>query len=120
LYAVNYMSMSFMIFFLPLNFPAVIALDGWGLRDGVLIGLILTVIGLWVKCLINQSFIFAIIGQTILAISQPFLMNAPAKVSANWFGERERVYATSASWVASLLGAASGYFMCSLFVSDAD
>ena len=44
--------MSFMMFFLPMNFPSVIALDKYGLRVGVVIGIVGTAIGLWIRCLV--------------------------------------------------------------------
>jgi len=49
---VNYLSMSYMLWFLPMNFLSVTALDKYGLRIGVCIGIVLTAIGFWVKCLI--------------------------------------------------------------------
>eukprot|EP00347_Sterkiella_histriomuscorum_P005469 403356498 len=107
-----------MIMYLPLNFPSVYALDKLGLRWGVLIGIALTALGLWVRCLINHSFAWVIVGQTILAIAQPFTYNAPAKLSANWFGEKERVYATSFGANASTFGIAAGFFLPSVFISD--
>ncbi len=63
------MSYSYMIMFVPVNFPSVAALDKWGLRFGVSFGIILTTLGLWLRCMINIDFWFAIIGQTILAIA---------------------------------------------------
>ena len=60
--AVNYLSMSFMMLFLPMNFPSVLALDKYGLRVGVLIGIFGTTAGLWLRCLIQQSFWFVIAG----------------------------------------------------------
>jgi FLVCR family feline leukemia virus subgroup C receptor-related protein len=53
LFIVNYMSFIFMIAFLPVNFPSVIALDNKGLRFGILTGIGLTVLGTWMRCLIN-------------------------------------------------------------------
>ncbi|CDW72822.1 major facilitator superfamily protein [Stylonychia lemnae] len=109
-----------MIAYLPVNFPSVYALDKWGSRYGVLIGIFLTTVGLWLRCLINYNFIWAIIGQTVLAIAQPFTFNAPAKISANWFGEKERLYSTSVAVNANTLGVAIGYFIPALFVKDQD
>ena len=114
------MSQIYMIAFLPVNFPSVAALDKWGLRSGLVIGISLTTLGLWLRCLINVHFAFVIAGQTVLAIAQPFIYNAPAKLSANWFGEKERIYATSIGANANLLGVAIGYFVPALFVGDND
>lgn len=62
MFTINYMSLIYMVMFLPVNFPSVTALDKWGLRYGVIIGIGLTVIGLWVRCLLNYTFISAIVG----------------------------------------------------------
>ncbi|CDW85706.1 major facilitator superfamily protein [Stylonychia lemnae] len=91
-----------------------------GFRYGVLIGIFLTTVGLWLRCLINYNFIWALIGQTILAVAQPFLYNAPPKISANWFGKKERLYSTSVAANANTLGVAIGYFIPALFVKDED
>ena len=63
------MTMSFMAFFLPMNIPAVIALDRFGLRVGILIGIFGTCIGLWIRVWINQSFTSVIVGQTVISIA---------------------------------------------------
>jgi cell division protein FtsW (lipid II flippase) len=47
-------------------------------------------------------------------------LNAPPKVSANWFGEKERIYSTAAGFCATLLGCAFGYLMSSLFITEED
>jgi hypothetical protein len=58
-----------MIMFAPLNFPSVFALDKYGLRTGVCLGIILTTFGLWLRCLINQGFWIVMVGQTVCAIA---------------------------------------------------
>jgi fucose permease len=50
---VNMMSYSFMVLFLPMNFPCVYVLETYGLRWGVLLGIVSTAVGLWMRCLIN-------------------------------------------------------------------
>ena len=56
----------------------------------------------------------------VLAIANPFTLNAPTKVSANWFGESERVVSTTVGAYANVFGIAFGYFFPSLWVSDMD
>jgi fucose permease len=51
-----------MIMFVPMNFPSVFALDKYGLRIGVCLGIVLTTVGLWLRCLINKSFWMVIVG----------------------------------------------------------
>ena len=60
---VNYLGMSYMIWFLPSNFPSVKGLDTYGLRKGLLVGIIGTTIGCWLKVGVNSSFWFVTIGR---------------------------------------------------------
>jgi len=51
-----------------MNFPSIFVLDDYGLRWGVTIGTILTIIGLWLRTLVNTSengFIWVIVGQIL-------------------------------------------------------
>ena len=103
-----------------MNFPSVIVLDKWGLRIGVIIGMFLTTLGLWLRSLVGVSFVYAIIGQTIMAIGQPFIYNAPTKLSGNWFPEKERIRSTSIGANANVFGAAVGCFLASVFFDEKD
>jgi hypothetical protein len=51
----------------------------------------------------------------VLDIAQPFLYNAPSKVSVNWFPKKERIFATSLGAYANIFGVAAGCFVPSLF-----
>lgn len=62
LLTINYLSMSYCLLFLPVNFPSTYVLDRFGLRIGVSTGILITVVGLWIRCLINKSFWFVIAG----------------------------------------------------------
>jgi len=105
-----------MIFFAPLNFPSVKALDKYGLRVGLIVGSCGTAIGLWVTCLINKSFIYVLAGQTICALASPFIINAPTKITSNWFAENERSFATMVGACANIFGICVGFFLPYLFV----
>jgi FLVCR family feline leukemia virus subgroup C receptor-related protein len=117
---INYLSQSFMLAFIPVNFPSVAVLDSYGLRAGVGVGMALTTIGLWLRCLMGESFTYAIVGQTVMAIGQPFLYNAPTKISSEWFPEGERIRATAIGAYANIFGVALGCFVPALFFSDDD
>ena len=62
LISINYLASSYMIMFVPMNFPSVFALDKYGLKIGVCLGIVLTTVGLWLRCLINESFWMVIVG----------------------------------------------------------
>ena len=117
---VNIISLVYMGVYLFVNFPSNYILDTYGCRVGVTIGTVLTFVGMWVKCLVNQSLWVCIVGQMIAAIGQPFLTNAPAKVSAHWFSEKGRVIATTIATVSNPIGVAVGFVIPAFFVNDSD
>jgi fucose permease len=45
-----------------MNQPAVWAIDRIGLKFGLKIGIVMTTVGLWLKFLINESFIYVMVG----------------------------------------------------------
>lgn len=72
------------------TFPAAYVIDTFGLRTGVCVGSILSLIGISLRLLINQSFAFVILGQIIAGIGRPFILNCQAKLSANWYSAKAR------------------------------
>jgi fucose permease len=87
LLTINYLTFSYCLWFIPMNFPSTYVLDKYGLKVGVMLGFAIQVCGFWVRCFVNKSFWFVLVGQTISAIGQPFTYNAPAKLTSNWFNE---------------------------------
>ncbi|TNV79343.1 hypothetical protein FGO68_gene10913 [Halteria grandinella] len=83
--------------------------------------MVLTTIGLWLRFLAPYyTFVYAIIGQTIMAIGQPFMYNAPPKISATWFEEDQRIMATSIGAYANVVGVAFGCFVPAFYMHDED
>ena len=107
-----------MVMYLPVNQPSVLALDKKGLKFGTCIGILLTTLGLWLKCLVNQGFVYVVVGQTIIAAGQPFLLNACSKLSANWFPEKDRLKSTAIAANSFIFGVSFGLFIPSLFVDE--
>jgi fucose permease len=118
--AVNTISLVYMGVYLIINFPSNYIIDKYGCRVGVTLGTLLTFVGMWIKCFVNSSFSICVLGQMIAAIGQPFLTNAPAKVSALWFSEKGRVIATTIATIANPLGVAVGFLIPAIFVDDSD
>mmetsp|Transcript_2582 Transcript_2582/g.3243 ORF Transcript_2582/g.3243 Transcript_2582/m.3243 type:complete len:122 (-) Transcript_2582:1004-1369(-) len=79
-------SLVYMAVFILANFPSNYALDVWGLRIGVIVGVTFTSVGMCVKALINKSFVWVIVGQMLAALGQPFISNAAPKLAAQWYG----------------------------------
>ena len=84
-FVINYYAFSYVAFCLILNIPSVYILDKYGLKVGVIIGMLLNVSGLLLRTLINYNLLFSILGQTLLAMAAPFVINSPSKFSKNWF-----------------------------------
>jgi FLVCR family feline leukemia virus subgroup C receptor-related protein len=82
---VAFIPMSYMIFFVILNFPSNWVIDVKGIKKGVVIGASLTFLGCLIRCLVKVGFGFVIVGQVFCAIAQPFLLNAPMKIAIRWF-----------------------------------
>lgn len=116
-FQVQFMSYSYMLFFLPFNVPSVIALERLGLRGGVLIGICLSAVGIVLKVFIDTSFGFVLTGQILLSIAQPFMYNAPAKVTGNWFPESERSLSTMIGTQMNVAGVVLGFLVPKIFVS---
>lgn len=62
-----------------------------GIRVAVIMGAVGTCIGAWIKVFsIGQDrFLVTFIGQTVVAVSQTFVLSLPARVAAVWFGQNE-------------------------------
>jgi len=111
-------SLLFMILFLPVGFPSEYAIDTWGPRTGLFIGASFTLVGGWLRCLIDINFHLVYIGQVLSAIGQPFFMNVPAKLGAIWFKPEHRTMATTVASIANPIGAAIGFLIPSFFITE--
>lgn len=106
-----------MLIFVPVNLPCTHITDKYGLRVGLLIGWTLQTIGIAMKTFLNRSFWYATVGQTIMAVGQPFTLNAPSKLSASWFPEDQRNMATMIMVNANVFGALLGFALPRVFVN---
>ena len=115
---VNLMSYSFMALYLPMNFPCVYVIEKFGLRWGIIGGIASTALGLWVRTLLNHDFMYALIGNIIMALGQPLLYNSPAQVTTNWFPKHERPMATMVGTQMNVLGIFIGFLLPSIFLDS--
>ena len=59
---ISAISLIYMAIFVITVFPSNVVLDKGGLRVGVLLGVFLTSVGMWIKCLINVSPYYVLVG----------------------------------------------------------
>ncbi len=87
--------------------------DRFGMRMGVLLGSLLTTVGLAFQCMINESLVWAILGHLITALAWPLLWNSHALVSSRWFNssESERILASGISSGATLAGSGLSFIL---------
>ena len=110
----------FIILFIPCIFPANYLIDKKGIAINVYIASATLLVGAWIRMLVNTNFNFLIAGQLLMAIGQPFMLSAPAKLAALWFGDNERALATTLGSLAAPIGAVMGFLLPLIFIGDDD
>lgn len=119
---VDSLSLVFMVAYIPCFFLASWCLDSVGLRFGLVVGALITAMGGVIRAgaITGDTFWVLFIGQTLCAIAQPFILNAPAKLAANWFPDGERTIATTLCVVANPIGVAIGFVIPPMMVGNTD
>ena len=112
------LSLVFMIVYIPMNIPAAMAIDKFGLKWGTGFGVILTGI-FGILRAVSTQYHWVLIFQIGCAIGQPFLLNSFTKVSTNWFPEEEKALATSLGTMFVLLGVLLGMLITPFLLSPA-
>ncbi len=102
--SIGLLSLIFMIVYILASFPASWVIDTYGIRVGVGIGAALTGIFGLVRGLVAPDYNLVLIAQIVIAIGQPFLLNAVTTVAARWFPVEERATATGLGSLAIYLG----------------
>ena len=126
-FAVNMLSLVFLIVYLPASVLTVYLTERYGLRAAILSGCGLNAIGGWLRfiaCYLpperGASFGLLLIGQLFGAVAQPFFTNLPARVSADWFTAGHRDGATVVGSMANPIGNALGSIIPALVVGSPD
>ncbi|XP_013188527.1 uncharacterized MFS-type transporter C09D4.1 isoform X2 [Amyelois transitella] len=115
---VYWTSMIFMITYIPLIFPGSFLLDRVGLRITTIIGAFGTCAGAWLKVFSvpQDMFWLGFLGQTVVAVSQVFILNVPPRLAAVWFGADQVSSACSVGVFGNQLGVAVGFFLPPMLV----
>uniref|UniRef100_A0A8C5T1B6 Feline leukemia virus subgroup C receptor-related protein 2 n=1 Tax=Malurus cyaneus samueli TaxID=2593467 RepID=A0A8C5T1B6_9PASS len=90
-FAIDWLSMSYMLIYIPLLFPVAWLLDKRGLRLIAVAGSALNAVGAWVKLgsLKPHLFPVTVLGQVICALAQVFILGMPSRIASVWFGSHE-------------------------------
>lgn len=110
---INWLSMVYMVAYVPLIFPATWLLDTRGLRLTALLGSGLNCLGAWVKCGSVKQHLFwvTMLGQILCSVAQVFILGLPSPVASVWFGPKEVSTACATAVLGNQLGTAVGFLL---------
>ncbi|KAM4690009.1 choline/ethanolamine transporter FLVCR2 isoform 2-T2 [Rhinophrynus dorsalis] len=111
--AIDWLSMSYMLAYIPLLFPVAWLLDTRGLRVIALTGSGLNCLGAWIKTGSARPDLFAVtlFGQLVCAVAQVFILGMPSHIASVWFSPSEVSTACSIGVFGNQLGVAIGFLL---------
>jgi len=113
-------SMAGVVVYIPMALPASYIIERYGLRMAINAGVIITIIGAWMKVLIMEGFWLVILGQVIMSLAQPLIGNGITQVSNTWFAPAERAIATTVANIAAPAALIFAYLIPTAFVKNQD
>jgi len=106
--AIGLLSLSFMVVYILISFPASWVIDKYGIRAGVGLGAILTGAFGLMRGLVGNQYAWVLLAQVGIAVGQPFVLNAITTVAARWFPTKERATASGLGSLAVYVGILAG------------
>lgn len=120
---VNLTSLVYMITYIPFIIHASLMLERVGLRYAICLGVTGTALGSIIKFEFGNSpttfsFWGLMAGQTVVALSQLYIISIPPLIAAVWFPDHQVSTATGIGVFGNQLGIALGFIVPPLLVSD--
>ncbi|XP_038582466.1 feline leukemia virus subgroup C receptor-related protein 1 [Micropterus salmoides] len=117
---VDWLSIVYMVVYVPLIFPATWLLDWKGLRLTALLGAGLNCVGAWLKCasVSPERFGVTVTAQVICSVAQVFILGLPSRIASVWFGPREVSTACATAVLGNQLGVAIGFLLPPVLVPN--
>uniref|UniRef100_A0A2K6U884 FLVCR choline and putative heme transporter 2 n=1 Tax=Saimiri boliviensis boliviensis TaxID=39432 RepID=A0A2K6U884_SAIBB len=119
-FAIDWLSMCYMLTYIPLLLPVAWLLEKFGLRTIALTGSALNCLGAWVKLgsLRPHLFPVTVVGQLICSVAQVFILGMPSRIASVWFGANEVSTACSVAVFGNQLGIAIGFLVPPVLVPN--
>lgn len=116
---VNWTSIIYMVLYIPFIFPGSYLLEKLGLRLAIIIGICGTCLGSWIKVasIDPERFYLGFFGQSVVALSQVFVLSVPARLAAVWFGPDQVSSACSIGVFGNQIGVAAGFVIPPMIVT---
>ncbi|XP_023696718.2 heme transporter FLVCR1 isoform X1 [Paramormyrops kingsleyae] len=117
---IDWLSIVYMVAYIPLIFPATWLLDKKGLKITALLGSGLNCIGAWLKCASVRPDLFGVTmtAQIICSLAQVFILGLPSRIASVWFGPKEVSTACAAAVLGNQLGVAVGFLLPPVLVPN--
>ncbi|KAM6219478.1 choline/ethanolamine transporter FLVCR1 [Rhynchocyon petersi] len=117
---IDWLSMVYMLAYVPLIFPATWLLDTKGLRLTALLGCGLNCLGSWIKCgsVRKDLFWVTMVGQCLCSVAQVFILGLPSTIASVWFGPKEVSTACATAVLGNQLGTAVGFLLPPVLVPN--
>ncbi|KAM8915703.1 choline/ethanolamine transporter flvcr2b-like [Spinachia spinachia] len=121
-FAIDWLSMVFMLTYIPCIFPVTWLLDKKGLRVTALLANALNFSGTWIKVASAKSDLFwlTMLGQFVSSLAQVFILGMPSRLASVWFGADEVSTACSIGVFGNQLGIAVGFLLPPILVPNVD
>uniref|UniRef100_A0A665WER9 Feline leukemia virus subgroup C cellular receptor family, member 2a n=1 Tax=Echeneis naucrates TaxID=173247 RepID=A0A665WER9_ECHNA len=121
-FAVDWLSMVFMLTYIPFIFPVSWLLDKKGLRVTALLANALNCAGTWIKVASARPDLFGVtmLGQFASSLAQVFILGMPSRLASVWFGADEVSTACSIGVFGNQMGIAIGFLVPPILVPNVD
>ncbi|XP_046904807.1 feline leukemia virus subgroup C receptor-related protein 2 isoform X2 [Hypomesus transpacificus] len=121
-FAVDWLSMIYMLTYIPLILPVTWLLDTKGLRFIALVATGINCIGTWIKVASVRPTLFwvTLLGQFASSVSQVFILGMPSRIASVWFGTGEVSTACSIGVFGNQLGIAIGFLVPPILVPNVE
>jgi nitrate/nitrite transporter NarK len=99
-----WLTLTFPALMIILTMPVGIVIDKIGFKWGVGIGALFTGLGALMRVIDPASFVLLLIGQTVISLGQPFILNGTTKLATVWFAPKEEGTAIGLASLAQFVG----------------
>ncbi|XP_052009809.1 feline leukemia virus subgroup C receptor-related protein 2-like isoform X2 [Xyrauchen texanus] len=121
-FAIDWLSMIYMLTYIPFIFPVTWLLDRKGLRVIALVAASINCVGTWIKVASVQPSLFwvTMLGQFACSFAQVFILGVPSQIASVWFGSDEVSTACAIGVFGNQLGIAIGFLVPPVLVPNVD
>uniref|UniRef100_A0A8B9JZG8 Feline leukemia virus subgroup C cellular receptor family, member 2a n=1 Tax=Astyanax mexicanus TaxID=7994 RepID=A0A8B9JZG8_ASTMX len=121
-FAIDWMSMIYMLTYIPFIFPVTWLLDKKGLRVVALVASSINCLGTWIKVASVKPHLFwvTMLGQFACSFAQVFILGMPSRIASVWFGSGEVSTACSIGVFGNQLGIAIGFLVPPILVPNVE